>query len=209
MGKKDGKKAFISDTFDENCGYDPYVFSSREKSTDLSHAGLTLLAKGIRFFIEETLRHFFQKSDPNSWYPYINQNGKKIFPSYAYHGTMTSASFSAAIAELLELYNGIYSWSPHLDEFSEATALAVEIGRVDRDAKFAKRVAETAGNRFYGVSDNKPSIEKKNETKPTKKPVVVEPKKPKIVKEIIDDEGWVTTININKVTVDEKNVSIV
>ena len=214
MGKKDGKRAFISDTFDENCGYDPFVLSSREKSTDLSHAGLTLLAKGLRFFLEETLRHFYQKSDPNSWYPYTDKKGKRVLPDCAYNGTMTSASFASAVSELLELFNGVYSWSPHLDEFSEATAKAVEAGRADRDAKFAKRVAETAGNRSYGVSDGKPrqreasSGDRKQEARPAKKPVVVEVKKPKVVRETtVDDDGWVTTAKVVKAPVAEEAVA--
>lgn len=219
MGKKEGKRAFISDTFDETCGYDPYVFSSREKSTSLSQASLTLLAKALRFFLEETLRHFFQKSDPNSWYPSTDKKGKRVVPECNYRGTLASASFTTAISELLELFNSVYSWSPHLDEFSEATARAVEAGRADRDAKSAKRLAESASNRSYGVSDGKPrqktatasasaSAGGKYEAISSKKAQATEPKKPKLVRVTVeDDEGWVSTEKVAKGTTKEATAS--
>lgn len=205
MGKREGKRTFISDTFDENCGYDPYVFSSPQSRTSLSQAGLTLLAKALRFFLEETLRHFFQKSDPNAWYPYTDKKGKKVLPESTYLGSRTSGVFNSAVDELLDIFDGVYKWSPHLDEFVEATEHAVELGRADRDAKSAGRLASSAGNRSYGVSDGKPraksekrSDEKRSDRKPEKKVSApappAEPRKPRVVKvTTVDEEGWVTS----------------
>lgn len=209
MGKREGKRCFISDTFDENCGYDPFVFSSPQSRTSLSQAGLTLLAKAFRFFLEETLRHFFQKSDPNAWYPYTDKKGKRVLPESTYLGTRTSGVFNSAVSELLEIFDGVYKWTPHLDEFVEATERAVELGRADRDAKSASRLASSAGNRSYGVSDGKPRAkpekrsdekrsEKRSEKKPEKKAndhsTPAEPRKPKVVKvTTVDGEGWVTS----------------
>lgn len=202
MGKRDGKRAFISDTYDENCQYDPFVFSASQARTSLSQAGFSLLAKAFRFYLEETLRHFFQKSDPNAWYPYTDKKGKRVIPESVYLGTRTSSTFNSAINVLLGIFDGVYKWSPHLDEFVEATERAVELGRADRDAKSAGRLASTAGNRSYGVSDGKPRAKQEHRPKsdqrtdqrPEKKAVVVKPKESKMVKiTTVDDDGWITS----------------
>lgn len=197
MGKLEGKRVFISDTFDETTGYDPYVFSQREKTTSLSQASMTLLAKGLRFFLEETLRHFYLKSDPNDWYPYTDKKGKRVVPECGYQGTRTSASFNSSMSELLKLFDGVYLWTPHLEEFTEATSRAVEAGHVERASKDAARHASIAGNRTYGKAgergtdgDNKPYVKKS--TAPV---TLAETKKPKVSKvTVVDDDGWVTTV---------------
>jgi hypothetical protein len=206
MGKKDNKRAFISDTFDENCGYDPYVLSASQSKTSLSQAGFSLLAKAFRFYLEETLRHFFQKPDPNSWYPYTDTRGKKFFPDSVYLGTRTSSTFNSAIQILLGIFDSVYKWSPHLEEFVKATDRAIDLGRADRNAKSTARLATTAGIRTYGVSDSKfrskPDVrsakpfiktDKKYDKRPAK---VVEPKiekAPRVIKITdVDDEGWIT-----------------
>jgi hypothetical protein len=201
MVKREGKRTFISDTFDDECGYDPYVFSASQAKTSLSQASTTLLAKGFRFFLEETLRHFFQKSDPNAWYPYTDEKTKKrVLPEFGYMGSKSSATFSAAVSELLDIFDGVYSLSPHLTEFVEATEKAVEAGRADRDAKTAERLASVASHRSYGVSDGKPraQAEKKAPKKEqSRADVPAEPRKPKVMKvTTVDDEGWITTSKI-------------
>lgn len=205
---KDGEivKKPVSDTYDETCGYDPYVLSVPQQRTPLSRASFTLLAKHFRFVLEETLRHFFGKSDPNSWYPYTDARGKKVTPDAVYSGRRSSLPFSNAIGELLEIYDSVYKLSPHLNEFEAATARALEARDRDIAAREAERLAGVANKRSYGTTSRDKS-ERPAESKPlngsSKKaaaaapavPVVpLQEKKPKSKKVTeVDADGWVTT----------------
>lgn len=178
MQKVDKKRVFVSDTFDETRGFDPYVFSHAQARISLSHAGLTLLAKGFRFFLEETLRHFFQKSDPDAWYPYTDEKSKKkIVPESHYLGNRTCSEFTSAVSKLLDIFNEVYTLSPHLTEFTLATTKAVDAGHSDRVVKTAEKLAQNSAKRSYGQKS--------------------ESKKPKVVSvTTTDDEGWTTTIKV-------------
>ena len=194
--KKDGKRVFVSDTFDDECKYDPYVFSKSQANTTLSEASTVLLVKAFRFYLEETLRHFFRKSDPNTWYYYDDKTGRRVVSEYSYGGNRTSAQFQSVMSALLDVYDDVYNLSPHLEEFSVATKKAIEAGRIDRELKSTNKRLEKASNRTYETKEQTEPSQPKNKQKAQKNVKQEKPaseRKPVAIKTTeIDGESWAT-----------------
>jgi len=209
-----GKKAkgkFVSDTFDEEAGFDPYVLSIKQVKTPLAMASMTLLIKAFRFYLEETLRHFYQKSDPDRWYPYTDSKTKKVVkPEACYAGRRTSAPFSAAVDTLLKIYDQVYNLSPHLDEYVQATDNAVNDGRAEAEVKRSEKDAVRATKREHVTrpTDEKKVGQRDEKNASTRVPIEPRPqpkKKPaKIV--VTDEDGWSTAVKVGGDDIEDAEV---
>jgi hypothetical protein len=201
------KGKFVSDTFDEELNYDPYVLSLKQAKTPLAMASMTVLVKAFRFYLEETLRHFFQKSDPDRWYPFTDPKTKKVVkPEACYAGRRTSAPFSAALDTLLKIYDQVYNLTPLLDEYTQATEHAVTDGRAEADVKRSEKDASRATKRVHvtGSRDEKKVGQRDEKNALTRVPEPrAQPKKRPAKVVVTDEDGWSTAVKVGGHDIEE------
>ena len=182
-----GNNRWTGRKMDTELGFDPYAFSKRELTTPLGMAGMTLLIKGFRLYLEEAVRRMFpRKVSEDEW------SSRRSEATYGKQHR-SSAAFIEAVDVLMNVFDRVRTLSPNLDEYRQVTTNAVEDGKLEAEKKRASRVRvhndgakpTATGGRKTAKKDTTKAIEEVGKRKAT-----VAPKKKKVL--VTNSEGWST-----------------